>query len=240
MSATAVSQMRKEEAIDYLWRKFGVEADPRWTSVEVKEKIRQLTRDEGTHEVLRGISSAKRAELANRCEKMGIKVTGNTTRGAMMIELRRAVFLAQPVKDGDLVSFGKHHAVTYQWLMQNEPKYIKWVKDTADGVLPGDGWPAQELRRLRRCIKAKAEGAAASTTSRSRSPVRESPARGSGAACGQSGTQKSGTWGEELGGVSLVGAEVFRWWRGTGGKYGGNVASTEGEAATQGGTRPRS
>ena len=161
VTSKSVSQMNKVEAIIYLKENYGETADPEWSSMEVKSRIRELEKDEEREKdsLLKGLTGLKRELLVERCLQVGItNITKNTTRPELMRMLREAVYMKQEMKDTDKLRFGKHADREYAEVYELEPGYVKWVKETVDHVVEGDPKPSKMLLRFREWIRLRRQG----------------------------------------------------------------------------------
>ena len=116
--------MSKDQAKEHL-RTLGEEAHPKWTSLELKSRIKELTeRDQQT--CLGVNSNSSRAEMEQMCRERGMTVTKNDTKGSLLRKLRSAQELEVKGSDETIVGFGRYAERKYKEVPQT---YLDWTME---------------------------------------------------------------------------------------------------------------
>ena len=126
LSMVNVSAMSKEQARNYL-QTLGEEAHPKWTSLEIKSRIKELM-ERDQRKGLGGVNSnSTRAELEQKCRATGTTVTTHDTRGSLLRKLRLAQEFEEKGSDETIVGFGRYPDKKYKEVPQG---YLDWVMQT--------------------------------------------------------------------------------------------------------------
>ena len=99
-----VQNMRKEEVARHLMERAGEEPDRTWTAIELKERLKELVRLESdpSGKLLRGMASAKKHELQERCTQAGVTFTIHHTKPRLKAKLRQRAYLSKALNGKDL------------------------------------------------------------------------------------------------------------------------------------------
>ena len=117
-----ISAMSRDQAKEYL-RSLGEEAHPKWTSVEIKSRIKELLE----RDRLPGLgvnSNSLKSEIQKKCEEKGLTVTKNDTRGSLLRKLRSAQEFEMKGTEDTVVGFGQFANRMYREIPQY---YLDWV-----------------------------------------------------------------------------------------------------------------
>jgi len=134
----ALATLTKEEAIEELEEVWGEVPHPQWTSAEIKSRLKELRQAEepkdektGDGRSLKGMTRMTKGELTDLCDSFKVSVTVNDTKATMMRKVRDAEFLQRSIRPTDLKSFGKHAAMTYEEVQQQQPSNCQWARSAA-------------------------------------------------------------------------------------------------------------
>ena len=118
------SAMSKEQAKEHL-RTLGEEAHPKWTSLEIKSRIKELT-ERDQQKGLGVNSNSTKAEIEQKCREKGLTVTKNDTKGSLLRKLRAAQDFEEKGSDETMVGFGRHADKKYKEVPQT---YLDWAME---------------------------------------------------------------------------------------------------------------
>ena len=127
--AMAISHMKKEELTEELTRT-GHKVNPKWTVPELRELVREVrqTQQKGTSlDVgMKGISSMNKSDLVKECERRGIPMSMDKTRGYMILTIRD-VLEGENTSGFTLMTFGKHRGMTFKETYEDKPRWVDWA-----------------------------------------------------------------------------------------------------------------
>ena len=151
--------MRKADMIELLQEEFGITADPKWSAVEIRDRLSEVSKAQEESPVLRGLTAAKKSELMQRCDALNISVPEHATRGWMMRAIRAEAYWLKPLAHTDDLRFGKCAARTYRDMYDNEKKYVRWTLDTyEDWQKTGEDAPCRYLQRFVKYVQTREAG----------------------------------------------------------------------------------
>ena len=126
-----LSSLTKVEAKQWL-QALGEEPGARWTSVEIKSRIKEIldTLEDKEGKLPKNFSALKKAQLIEECHKRGIDTTTHETRGSMMRKIRNQVEMESGGTGTSLMGMGKHSDRSYQEVKDDDPSYVRWATET--------------------------------------------------------------------------------------------------------------
>ena len=132
LSMVNISSMCKEQAKAHL-RSLGEEPNPSWSSLEIKDRIKELT-ERDQRKGLGVNSNSTKEQMKQMCMLKGLSVTSNDTKGSLLRKLRQAQEYEVEGSEETLVGFGKHASLRYKEVPQS---YLTWVIETYQEGGPG-------------------------------------------------------------------------------------------------------
>ena len=148
MTSKSLSTMNKAELVAVL-KEFGEEPHPKWTSIEIRSRLKELRPHTSSKGQITASSSKK--EIVDFCLARGIPVTPNDTKGYLLKKGRSMVDMTE-LNPTTLMGFGKYASLTYQEVKEQFPSYVVWALET---VSEGDA--AVKLQRFVAWIKKSEE-----------------------------------------------------------------------------------
>ena len=122
----------KKAALQEMWTEFtGEPVDPTWTCAELREYLKEWAKKQASEpaeaEELKGLSSANKAELRSRGEKLGLTFSQHATRGKMMIDIKAAILEQGPTTGKTKMNFGVHRLKSHSEVWITQRQYCEWV-----------------------------------------------------------------------------------------------------------------
>ncbi|CAK0873360.1 unnamed protein product [Prorocentrum cordatum] len=128
-----VHHLREAEAVELI-RDLGLSISPAWSMGELRHAIRETLfpkAESASLKTLKGISTMKKQELAQKAEEVGAHLAPNMTNAAMKLEIRKAALMKTMPEPTDFLGFGKHGALTCQQVRIQYPSYAEWAQKEA-------------------------------------------------------------------------------------------------------------
>ena len=127
----------KREDLITLLNEFGIQPGPKLTVPELRELLNRA-RDKSKAadpetESLKGTSSMNKETLKAKARALGLSLTGNETKGAILLKIRSsATEVDRNLYDDCYMGFGKHENRTYLEVYKDFPTYISWAQTTVE------------------------------------------------------------------------------------------------------------
>ena len=109
------------------FRSLGEEPNPSWSSIEIKDRIRELSERDHQRKGLGVNGNSLKEQIYQECVKQGLSVTRHDTKGSLLMKLRAAQEYEVAGSDETIVGFGKYASLKYKEVPEY---YIKWAIDT--------------------------------------------------------------------------------------------------------------
>ncbi len=142
----AVNALSKGEAMIAL-QTLGIQLPEDWSAEEVRHVLKEqlfLASDAGAPtQYLAGLAGAKKSDLLDRCERLGVDCSDKETKVKLQGKIRDKVVQMTRAQGTDLVGFGQYRHLTYQQLREDKPSYCRWL--CAEAASEETCW---QLRRL--------------------------------------------------------------------------------------------
>ena len=107
-------------------RSLGEEPNPSWSSLEIKDRIKELT-ERDQRKGLGANSNSTKEQIKQVCIMKGLSVTSNDTKGSLLRKLRQAQEYEVGGSEETLVGFGKHASLKYKEVPES---YLTWAIET--------------------------------------------------------------------------------------------------------------
>ncbi|CAE7812497.1 unnamed protein product [Symbiodinium sp. CCMP2456] len=161
----AMDNMNKADLILRL-RSDGEEPPEVWSKLELKQRLQDLI-ESGEIPAIRNVKEKtamqkavtelnkqnKKADLIRYvASEYNIEATPNDTIGTIQRKAMNVILATTTPNGGDLMGFGKFAAKTYREVLDEEPKYVEWARQTEM-----EGECSVYLRRFIRWVKLHAE-----------------------------------------------------------------------------------
>ncbi|CAE7500597.1 RE1, partial [Symbiodinium sp. CCMP2456] len=161
----AMDSMNKASLILRL-RSYGEEPPETWSKLELKQRLQDLI-ESGEIPAIKNVKEktalqkavtelnkqGKKADLIRYvASEYNIEATPNDTIGTIQRKAMNVILATTTPNGGDLMGFGKFAAKTYREVLDEEPKYVEWARQTEM-----EGECSVYLRRFIRWVKLHAE-----------------------------------------------------------------------------------
>ena len=130
-TSVELSALKKDDMVKILKEEFHEDVHAKWTSVELRDRLRELNRELRPGSGETSLQSMKKDQLVEEAKKLGINVTSNSTKGSLMRSIR-AVREVTTGEDETIMGFGKYAEEMFKTVAQDHPEYVKWAKEVVE------------------------------------------------------------------------------------------------------------